>query len=83
MFTFLSHHAFSTTFVVKDSSKTIQGRNFIFGIHVDNGKLYRGIENEPSPICSFFFFLFFSSEISSQLYNTGSITQEAHILYIV
>ena len=62
-------------FFVNDISKTIQGRNFIFGLHVDNGKLlYRGIENEPSPTCSslYMFFLYISSKISPQLYSTES-----------
>ena len=31
-----------------------QDRNFIFGIQVNNGKLYLGMENELSPICFFF-----------------------------
>ena len=49
---------FLSIFFIKDLSKTIQDRNFIFGIHVDNDKLYRGIENEPSPVCSFLYLFF-------------------------
>ena len=43
---------FLSRFFVKD-------RNFKFGIQVHNDKLYRGIENGPSPICSSLY-LFFS-----------------------
>ena len=46
---------FHTTFFVKDISTTAYERNFIFGIHVANDKLYSRVENRPSPM---FFFLF-------------------------
>ena len=66
---FLSLNALSTVIFVKDISKTIQDRNLIFSIQTDNGKLYRGIENEPSSTCSslYFFFLsiFFVKDIST------------------
>ena len=33
------------TFFVKDFSRTMQARLLIFGMHVDDDSLYRGIEN--------------------------------------
>ena len=58
---------FLSKFFVKDISTTVKDRNFIFGIQVHNDKLYRGIENEPSPICSsFYLFLFLSFQIFRQ-----------------
>ena len=56
---------------VKDISTTVKDRNFIFGLQVHNDKLYRGIENGPSHVCSSlcFFFSFspdFSTKISPQ-----------------
>ena len=53
---------FLSKFFVKDISIIFKDRNFIFGIQVHNDKLYRGIENGFSPICSsFYLFLFFLS----------------------
>ena len=51
---------FLSRFFVKDISTTVSDRNFKFGIQVHNDKLYQGIENGPSPICSSIclFFLF-------------------------
>ena len=46
--------------------------SFIFGIQVHNDKLYRGIANRHSPVCSSFcLFLFLSLQIFRQrhLYN--------------
>ena len=63
---------------VKDIYKSIQDRNFIYGIQVDNGKLYRGIENEPSPVCSS---EYLSLYIFRQRCLLNCITQEVHILY--
>ena len=69
---------FLSRFFVKDISTTVLDRNFKFGIEVHNDKLYRGIENGPSPICSFlylFFFLYlqiFSSKISPQPFKIES-----------
>ena len=45
---------------VKDFSRTMQARMLIFGMHVDDDWLYRGIGNQPSPaysscICPIFF----------------------------
>ena len=62
---------FLSRFFFKDISTNVKDRNFKFGIQVHNNKLYRGIENGPSPICSspyLFFFLSpdFSSKISPQ-----------------
>ena len=62
---------FLSKFFVKDISTTVKDRNFIFGIQVHNDKLYRGIANGHSPICSSFvcsfFFLskFFVKDIST------------------
>ena len=39
-------------FFVKDFSEIVQVRVFIFGMHVDNDVLYRGIANQPSPAYS-------------------------------
>ena len=61
MFTFLSLHVFSTVIFFKDISKTIYDRTFIFGIQVDKNKLYRGVENGLSYICSSLFLFFFVS----------------------
>ena len=36
-------------FFVKDFSECVQARVFIFGMHIDNDVLYRGIANQPSP----------------------------------
>ena len=69
---FVCSFFFLSKFFVKDISTTVKDRNCIFGIQVHNHKLYRGIENGPSPICSsFYLFLFLSfqiflSKISSQ-----------------
>ena len=66
---------FLSRFFFKDISTTVLDRNFEFGIQVHNDKLYRGIENGPSPICSslnLFFFYFspdFLSKISPQLFK--------------
>ena len=57
---------FLSKFFVKDISATVKDRNFIFGIQVHNHKLYRGIENGHSPVCSsFYLFLFLSFQIFS------------------
>ena len=61
---FVCSFFFLSKFFVKDISTTVTDRNFIFGIQVHNHKLYRGIENGPSPICSsFYLFLFLSFQI--------------------
>ena len=39
-------------FFVKDFCETVQARVFIFGMQVDNDKLYRGNANQPSPAYS-------------------------------
>ena len=56
---FLSFHTLMNCFV-KDFSTTMQGRMLIFGMQVDDDLLYRGIENQHSPlillcICPIFF----------------------------
>ena len=40
------------TLIVKDFSTTLQARKVIFGIKMDDGMLYRGIANQPSPAYS-------------------------------
>ena len=52
---------FLSRFFVKDISTTIYDRNFKSGIQVHNDKLYHGIENGPSPICSSLYLFFFLS----------------------
>ena len=39
-------------FFVKIFCETVQARVFIFGMHVDNDVLYRGIANQPFPAYS-------------------------------
>ena len=66
---FVCSFFFLSKFFVKDISTTVKDRNFIFGIQVHNHKLFRGIENGPSPICSsFYLFLFLSLQIFRQRY---------------
>ena len=49
---------------IKDICTTVLDRNFKFGIQDYNDKLYRGIENGPSPICScIYLFSFLSLQI--------------------
>ena len=63
---FVCSFFFLSKFFVKDISKIVKDRNFIFGIQVYNDKLYRGIENGLSPICSpIYLFLFLSFQIFS------------------
>ena len=60
---------FLSKFFVKDISITVKDRNFIFGIQVHNDKLYRGIANGHSPICSTMCLsLFLSFQIFRQIY---------------
>ena len=58
---FVCSFFFLSKFFVKDISTTVKDRNFIFGIQVYNGKLYRRIENGPSPVCSSLYLFFFLS----------------------
>ena len=48
---FLSFHTLMK-FFVEDFCGTVQARVVIFGMHVDNNVLYRGIANQPSHIYS-------------------------------
>ena len=48
-------------FFVKDFSKTVQARVFIFGMQVDNDVLYRGIAKQSSPAYSFLYLYYFLS----------------------
>ena len=57
---FLSFHTLNDEIFVKDFCETVQARVVIFGMHVDNDVLYRGIANQPFPlilpcICPIFF----------------------------
>ena len=52
---------FLSVLFVKDISTTIQDRNVIFGIQVDNDKMYHGIKNGPPPVCSFLYLFSFLS----------------------
>ena len=66
---FICSFFFLSRFFVKDISTTVLDRNFKSGIQVHNDKLYRGVENGPSPVCSshcLFFFL--SLQIFCQRY---------------
>ena len=61
--------SFSPDFSSKISPQPFTDRNFKFGIQVHNDKLYRGIANGQSPICSSFcLFLFLSFQIFRQRY---------------
>ena len=61
---FVCSFFFLSKIFVKDISTIVKDRNFIFSIQVHNDKLYHGIENGPSPICSsFYLFLFLSFQI--------------------
>ena len=63
---------FLSRFFVKDISRTVEDRNFKFSMPVHNDKLYRGIENGPSPICSspcLFFFLSLQTFRQRYLHN--------------
>ena len=65
---FVCSFFFLSKFFVKDISTTFKDRNFIFDIQVHNHKLYRGIENGPSPVCSSLcFFVSFSPDFSSKI----------------
>ena len=66
---FVCSFFFLSRFFVKDISTTVYDRNFKFGIQVHNNKLYTGIENGPSPICSSLcLFFFLSLQIFRQRY---------------
>ena len=49
---FLSFHTLNDENFRQDFSEIVQARVFIFGVHVDNDVLYRGIANQPSPAYS-------------------------------
>ena len=69
---YISSVFFLSRFFAKDIFTTVEDRNFKFGIQVHNDKLYGGIENGPSPICSslyLFFFLFLQIFRQRYLYN--------------
>ena len=60
---------FLSRFFVKDISTTVKDRNYKFRITVHNDKLYRGIENGPSPILSsIYLFFYLSLQIFRQRY---------------
>ena len=72
---FLSFYTLNDEIFLKNFSETVQARVFMFGMQVDNDVLYRGIANQPSPVYSslyfiyFSFSLYFSSKISPQLFG--------------
>ena len=70
---FVCSFFFLSKFFVKNISTTVKDRNFKFGTLGHNDKLYCGIENGPSPICSSLYFFYFSpdflSKISPQLFK--------------
>ena len=49
---FLPFHTLNDEIFIKDFSKIVQARVFIFGMQVDNDVLYRWIVNQPSPAYS-------------------------------
>ena len=60
---------FLSRFFVKYIFTTVKGRNFKFGLQAHNDKLYRGIANGPSLICSsLYLFFFLSLQIFLQRY---------------
>ena len=71
---FVCSFFFLSKFFVKDISTTVKDRNFIFGIQVHNDKLYRGIENGPSPICSSVYWFSFSPDFR-QRYLRAPVAQ--------
>ena len=77
---FFSSFFFVSRFFVKDISTTVLNRNFKFCIHVYNDKLYRRIENGPSPICSsLYLFFFLSLQIFPQRYLHGRLRLKLQI----
>ena len=66
---FVCSFFFLSKFFVKHISTTVKDRNFKFGILGHNDKLYCGIENGPSPICSslYLFFFFLSPDFLSKI----------------
>ena len=58
---FLSFHTLNDEIFVKDFSKTVQARVFIFGMQVDNDVLYREIANQPTPAYSSLYLSIFLS----------------------
>ena len=63
---------FLSRFFIKDISTTVRVGNFKFGIQVHNDKLYCGIENGPSPICSSLYLFFF---LSLQIFSSKIFPQ--------
>ena len=73
---------FLSKFFVKDISTTVLDRNFIFGIQVHNDKLYCGIVNGHSPICSSLCLsLFLSFQIFRQRYLHNHLRYKLQIWY--
>ena len=58
---FLSFHTLNDEIFVKDFSETVQAREFIFGMQVDNDVLQCGIANQPSPTYSSLYLSIFLS----------------------
>ena len=69
VFPYICSFFFLSRFFVKDIFTTVKDSNFKFGIEVGIDKLYGGITNGHSPICSSFcLFLFLSFQIFCQRY---------------
>ena len=60
-------------FFVKKNSEIVQARVLIFGIHVDNDVLYRGIANQPSPAYSSLYLSTFLSfhTLNDEIFRQG------------
>ena len=66
---FLSFHTLNDEIFVKDFSKTVLARVFIFGMQVDNDVLYCGIANQPTlAYSSLYLSIFLSLYIFLQRY---------------
>ena len=78
-------------FFVKDISTIVYDRNFKLGIEVRNDKLYCGIANGHSPICSFLYFflsiylvfvpLSFSPDFSSKISPQPFKIETSNLVY--
>ena len=68
--------------LIESVSEDFPSYSFIFGIQVHNDKLYRGIANGHSPICSSFcLFLFLSFQIFRQRDLHNRLRQKLQIWY--
>ena len=71
---FLSFHTSNDEIFVKHFSETVQAREVIFGMQVDNDVLRCGIANQPSPAySSLYLSIFLSLYIFRQIYLLNCI----------